>query len=187
MKTLLAAVAASMSLATAALAQTPSIDRTYEGAEKLSTNEKIELASKSIQQMKEVLAASLERLKTAREERDMVRVNCVSDRLATLKGLLKISEQAEVGLREAAARKDAELVNHEFTKISLARARAENLRVQVDACIGEANFYTGDLQSEMNVDDDIRDDDPSLINEDLLPFSEPIEPPDRLPPMSPNT
>lgn len=152
--------------------------------EKLSNSEKIEIATKSIDQMKSVLAMALERLKTAGDERDMVRVNCVNDRLATIKGLLKISEQADISLREAAARKDEELINHEFTKISIARARVENLRVEVEACVGEAAAYTGETMVELSIDDDIRSDDPTA-EDAVVPFIDAIEPPDRAPPLTP--
>lgn len=144
-----------------AAAQAPALDRTYQRAEKLSTEEKLQEASSAIEKMKSVLEAALVRLQSAREERDLIKVNCVNDKLSAIKGLLKISEQAEVGLKEAVARNDQELVNHEFTKISIARARVDNLRVEVDGCVGELASYTGETIVERTIDGEIRDIDPS--------------------------
>lgn len=139
--------------------QAPEGDRTYDSAEKLSTDQKVEFASKAIEEMKSVLAGTLDRLKEAQSETDMVRINCVNDKLSAVKGLVKISEQAELSLREAAARTDQELIDHEYTKI------------------------TTDVS--LVIDPDIRADDPTVIDEGVVPFVEPIEPPDRLPPVSP--
>ena len=74
---------------------------------------------------------------------------------------MKISERADVSLREAVVRKDEELVEHEFTKISIALARIGNFRVEVEGCVGEASQYTGETIVDLVIDEQIRTDDPS--------------------------
>ncbi len=116
-------------------------------------------------QAEAVMAATLEqtraRLDAAREARDIVQVNCVTARLATIKGLLGVVQAARESLDEAAARSDRTLVEHEGRKISIARARAEAFRVQVEGCVGEISQYTGDTRVELQVDPALRTDDPS--------------------------
>lgn len=153
-------VALSLSVAAPVCAQ-EGLDYTYREAEKLSTEAKIERADEAIEQMKDTLKLALTRLQQSREENDILQVNCVNDKLSAIKGLLKISEQAAVNLREAVAKGDAELINHEYTKVSIAAARVENFRVEVEACVGEASQYIGRTELSVQVDEDIRETDPS--------------------------
>jgi len=111
--------------------------------------------------MDATLEQTLVRLETAREARDIVQVNCVTARLAAIKGVLGIVRQARRSLDEAAARGDRTLIEHEARKIGIARARAESFRVQVEGCVGEISQYTGDTRVDLQVDAALRADDPS--------------------------
>ena len=55
--------------------------------------------------MREILSRVLKHLEEAREERDVIKLNCVNEKLTAIKGLLKISEQADVSMQEALARR----------------------------------------------------------------------------------
>lgn len=122
---------------------------------------RVEQATQAVAVMKSTLAVALARLEAAREARDIVQVNCVAGKLAPMKGLLGIGEQARESLAEAAARGDRALVEHEADKIRIARARAESFRVQVEGCVGEVSQYTGDTRVDLQVDPTLREDDPS--------------------------
>ncbi|MCA9524831.1 MAG: hypothetical protein KC549_00865 [Myxococcales bacterium] len=145
---------------------------TYRSAERLPTPAKLERSGQEIDKMKGTLKQALERLKSARERKDILQVNCVNDKLSAIKGLLKISEEAQANLKEAARQEDEELVNHEFTKISIAGIRVENFRVEVEGCVGEASQYTGETVVDTYIDPNIRSDDPTE------------EPPETLPPVA---
>lgn len=161
-------------LATAS-AQEPS----YRNAERLSVGEKQERSTKEIEKMRATLRQALERQKAARERKDILQVNCVADKLSAIKGLLKISEEASTNLMEAVAKADDELINHEFTKISIAAVRVENFRVEVEGCVGEASQYIGETVVEASIDPGIREDDPTQATEPPLP---PLEVGQRPPP-----
>ncbi len=137
------------------------LDHAYKEAEGLSTPEKLKRANKDVDRMRETHHSALERLQSARDKQDIIQVNCVQDKLAAIKGLLKIAEQADVSLKEAAVKRDQELINHEFTKISIASVRAENFRVEVEGCVGEASQYTGQTVLEVNIEGKERSDDPA--------------------------
>lgn len=164
-----------------ALASAGAQEPTYRNAERLSVPEKQERSAKEIEGMKDTLRQSLERLKSARERKDILQVNCVNDKLAAIKGLLKISESAWTNLLEAVAKGDEDLINHEFTKISIAGVRVENFRVEVEGCVGEASQYIGETVVEASIDPDIRADDPTQVVEPPLP---PLEVDQRPPPNS---
>jgi len=141
----------------------------YRNAERLSVPEKQERSAKEVERMKDSLRQALERLKTARERKDILQLNCVNDKLSAIKGLLKLSEEAWSNLLEAIAKGDEELINHEFTKISIAGVRVENFRVEVEGCVGEASQYTGETVVDTSVDPDIRSDDPTEVREPVFP------------------
>lgn len=164
----LAAVIASASLVggVSALAQGLTANKSFEAAERMSNDQKVQQATGDITRMKRVLEMALSRVTEANEERDFVRLNCINEKLGAIKGLLKIGEQAEISLQEAVARGDQELTDHEFTKISIAAVRAENFRVEIEGCVGELSKYTGDTVVERTVDNNIRTDQPN--NQDAL-------------------
>lgn len=139
---------------------------TYRHAETLSTQEKLTRSSEQLKRMKDTVKQTLLRLKGAREKQDIIQVNCVDDKLQAIQALLNISEDADRGLREAAAREDVEMINHEFTKISFTATRVENFRAEVEGCMGEASQYTGKTVLDVTVSNDIRSDDPADADAD---------------------
>lgn len=154
-------VALSWAAIWAAPSSAQGLGEAYADAEGLTTEAKLSQAEQEIAAMRGTLDFTLKRLEKARQNKDIIQVNCVNEKLSAIKGLLRISEQARTGLQEAAGRNDDELINHEYTKITLAGLRVENFRVEVDGCVGELSQYTGSTQLDLEVSDEIRDDDPS--------------------------
>src|SRR5512136_1986435 len=72
----------------------------------LSGPEMLDRADRDVVRMKQVLKQVLGRVEEARGEKDIVKLNCVNEKLTQIKGLLKVAEQADVSLQEAVARKD---------------------------------------------------------------------------------
>ena len=102
-----------------------------QGNEKLSDvsdAEKIRRSSEGLSRMRNVLKDVLGKLEEARNSKDVVKLNCVNEKLTQVKGLLRISEQADVSLQENVARHEASGADHEFTKVSIARQKVEQLR-----------------------------------------------------------
>lgn len=105
----------------------------------LSDQQKLAQADDHVNRMKEVLKQVIGRLEEARTEKDIVRLNCVNEKLTQVKGLIKVSEQADIALQEAVARRD-ESADAEFQKIAIARAKVDQLRAEVEECIGQLAF-----------------------------------------------
>lgn len=105
----------------------------------LSDQQKLAQADDHLNRMKQVLKQVIGRLEEARNEKDIVRLNCVNEKLTQVKGLLKVSEQADIALQEAVARRD-EAADAEFQKIGIARAKVDQLRAEVEECIGQLAF-----------------------------------------------
>lgn len=152
-------VAAFMLSTSFALAAT--IDPSAVAAETVSTKKKSALTGQYLTKMRDALKNALDLEEKAEGTTDILQVNCIKDNRQSIEGLLKIATQAEVSLKEAISRKDEELTNHEFTKISIATVRVEGFNVAMAGCIGEANQYTGQTTVDTDIDDEIRSDDPA--------------------------
>lgn len=126
----------------------------------LSDQQKTEKAQVAVQKMQDVLNKVLKYVQDARDERDVVKLNCINEKLSSIKGLLKISEQSNVVLRESLARRDAESAEHEFEKISIAQRKCEQLLTESEACVGDLTAYAGATELEVIVEG-IKADDPT--------------------------
>lgn len=111
----------------------------YREAEKLNNQEKVKQVSVSLANMQGALKFTLQELQSSYDKKDVIQTNCIKDKLSTVKGLLRISEEAEVNLSEAVVTGQVDIVNTEFVKIKMATDRVRDLRSQVANCAKEVN------------------------------------------------
>ncbi|HEY1418212.1 MAG TPA: hypothetical protein VGF41_09910 [Myxococcaceae bacterium] len=152
---------------------------TLEKASDVPDKEKITRSSAAVSRMRSVLSEVLGRLEEARATKDVVKLNCVNEKLTQVKGLLRISEQSDVALQEAVARKDATAAEHEYSKVSIAKSKVEQLRNESEQCIGQLAFRTDEnLTVEVEVPSGLPTEDPTNP-------PQPQPPTNRPPPASP--
>jgi hypothetical protein len=120
-----------------ASAQTPSVAGVNPTG--LTDAEKLEKSDQHVDRMKAALRQVLGRVEEARNEKDVVKLNCVNEKLTQIKSLLKVAEQAEIALRESIANKDPS-GDTEFSKIGIARTKIDGLRGDADQCIGQLAY-----------------------------------------------
>jgi len=109
-------------------------------SERLSDKEKLSRSEDAVALMQKTLREVLERVEEARKERDLVKLNCVNEKLTQIKALLRIGEQSQIALQEAVARAVEENAQHEFAKIEIARQRVTELRAESEQCIGQLAY-----------------------------------------------
>jgi len=150
-----------------------------EKASEVPDPEKLRRSVDALARMRNVLKEVLAKLEEARNTKDVVKLNCVNEKLTQIKGLLRISEQSDVALQEAVAKKESSQAEHEYTKVMIARQKVDQLRAEAEECIGQLAFRTDEnLTVEVEEPDDLPDTDPTR----------PPTPPDvinRPPPVSP--
>lgn len=110
------------------------LGKSYREAEQLSNGDKVKMAANSLSNMESALKYTLRELQSSIDNKDVVQTNCVKDKLLTVKGLLRISKEAELNLSEAVVTGQVDLVNHEYVKIRMAAERVSDLRSQVANC-----------------------------------------------------
>jgi hypothetical protein len=110
------------------------------------------------------LASQVEKLSSqARSEKDIVKLNCVNEKLNQVRGLVKVSEAAEADLKEANARREDEQSQHAFAKVSIAGKKISQLRQDAEQCIGQLAFYNDEkTQVDVEVPSGLPSDDPTL-------------------------
>ncbi len=135
----------------------------------LSMDEMITRAKGDINVMKGVRAKVLETLEdTRKNEKDLVKLDCVNSKFSTIKGFLKVSEQSFKKLEKASDKKNAQ---HQFALISLASSKVQNQGVEAQACAGEVLRYTGDTEVNPDIDEDIAENDSTnIVNETEILF-----------------
>jgi hypothetical protein len=123
---------------------------------------KLERSSKAIGAMREVLRDVLGKLEEARRAKDVVKLNCVNEKLTQIKGLLRISEQADVALQEAVSQRDTTSSEHEYTKVMIAQQKVSQLRTEAEKCIGQLAFRADENMSvEVEEPTDLPGGDPT--------------------------
>jgi hypothetical protein len=122
---------------------------------------KISRSAAAVSQMRATLKNVLGKLEEARNTKDVVKLNCVNEKLTQVKGLLRISEQSDVALQEAVAKKDETSADHEYTKVTIANSKVEQLRGEAEQCIGALAFRTDENLSVEVVTPDLPGGDPT--------------------------
>lgn len=107
------------------------------GSEKLNTRQKLEFADEALKEMRDSVRRVERMAEDARRQKDIILLNCLYGRLASLRALLKIGEQASTDLRLGLEKENADLVDEQFRRLAVARERAVQESVDADACVGE--------------------------------------------------
>lgn len=143
-------------------------------AAKIPVEEKQSKVEGMLAEQRKILARVTNLLKEARAAKDIVQLNCVNEKLTQIKGLLKISENASVKMYEAIANAQDDVINHEFTKITVAHQRGVSLGAEAEQCVGEIAVYTGQTEVSVEIDEDVTEYDPTEPPGSVLP---PVVPP----------
>lgn len=134
----------------------------------ISPQQMIDAAAGHLKQMKEMLKRVLELQEIAKRQKDIVRLNCVNDKLLQIRQLVSIAEEANTNLGIAIARGDEEGRYSEFVRMSVARDQAAVLTAEAEQCIGEGDLtYLG--PTEVNVEGGDEPDDPTQPDEPQFP------------------
>lgn len=124
----------------------------------LSPEEMVDQADVLLRRMQDVLKRVVQLKEIARKQKDVLKLNCVNDKLLQVKQLLNISEAAKTNLVEAIAQEDEEGRYHEYGKINLAAEQVQILGQEAEQCIGEELIYLG--PTEVTVEEPENPDDP---------------------------
>jgi hypothetical protein len=109
----------------------------------LSPAEMAERAAQLGAQSQDNLRATLELRLVARKDKDIIRLNCVNDKLLQMKALMNTLEIANEDLKSAVGAQDQEALVHHYTQVTLSAENIKSLRQEANGCAGESSSYTG--------------------------------------------
>jgi len=98
---------------------------------------------------------------TARGQKDIIKLNCVTDKLVQAKVNINISEQAMNSMQESAARGDEGGRTHEFTRLTIVNQKVTMLGAEAENCIGEDLSFVGATKVDVEIDPSIPQTDPT--------------------------
>ena len=118
-------------------------------------------------------------LKTkAQKDKDMVKLNCVNDKLTQANGHMAVADQSMTSLAGDIARSDDPARQHEFTRITILHQKVSTLGTEAEQCIGEDVSYVGATRVDVEIDPSIPQTDPT---DPPLPVPDVQRPPEASP------
>jgi hypothetical protein len=114
----------------------------------------------------------------AKKDKDMVKLNCVGDKLTQVKGHMTVSDQSMASLQGAINRGDDGARQHEFTRLTILYQKVVTLGTEAEQCIGEDVSYVGATTVEVDIDPSIPVTDPTQPD---LPIPDVGRPPEASP------
>lgn len=100
-------------------------------------------------------------LSTAREQRDVVKVLCLNDKLTQVNVAVRSAQDRVGSLRAAVTRNDKDRARHEFTVLRVLRDRVRTLVSESNQCIGEEVGFVGESKVTATIDPNIPRIDPT--------------------------
>lgn len=97
----------------------------------------------------------------ARKQKDIIKLNCVADKLVQAKVNISIADQAMTSLQEHVARADEGGRTHEFTRLTIINQKVTVLGAEAENCIGEDLSFVGATRVDLDVDPNIPQTDPT--------------------------
>lgn len=123
----------------------------------MSLEEMLADGERTVLDMNNTVREVLDTLASARKANDFARMNCIGTALSSIKGLLRISDQNALSLRERVMARDRPAAEHEFVKMRIARQKATELRAQARSCGGPSGetVFEGQAVVEKDFDEDL--------------------------------
>jgi hypothetical protein len=97
----------------------------------------------------------------SKREKDIIRLNCVTDKLVQVRVNMNIAEQSMASLQEAMTRADEGQRTHEFTRLTIVNQKVLVLGAEAENCIGEDLSFVGATRVDIEIDPNIPTYDPT--------------------------
>lgn len=117
-------------------------------------------------------------LEGAKKEGDVIRVNCLNDKLKQVNANVRNVDQRMTALNNASSGGDSESGNHAFTVLNVLAQKFDSLEQEAVQCLGKDTFEAGAAQVVTTIDPNSPTEDPVSVGADpALPPSVTVPPP----------
>jgi len=110
---------------------------------------------------------------TAKRQKDIIKLNCVKDKLVQGKVNLNLAEQSMTALQESISRADEGARTHEFTRLTIVNQKVLVLGAEAENCIGEDLSFVGATRVDVEIDPGIPQTDPTQAPVPVTPVERP--------------
>jgi hypothetical protein len=142
-------------------AATPPVDISVKQKPMLTPDEMMAQAREYFHSMGEVVKRIQLLQEQSKRSKDIIRLNCVTDKLVQGKVNINIAEQSMAGLQDSIARADEGGRTHEFTRLTIVNQKLSVLGAEAENCIGEDLSFVGATRVDVDVDPNIPQTDPT--------------------------
>jgi hypothetical protein len=164
-------------------AEPPQPDMSGQGGAKVANISAAEMTKRGDEYLKR-MRATLQRvvkLKSVIEQQkdvDVLKLDCVNDKLLQIKGLLNAGEQANTRMLEAISSGDETARYDQFSILTIAHEKVAELAAEADQCVGQDQVYIGptdvDVEGGDEPDDPTQPDEPGYPEVEIPPTSSPF-------------
>jgi hypothetical protein len=139
----------------------------------LSSQEMLKQSKDYFKGMNDILKRITTLQEQSKRQKDIIKLNCVTDKLVQGKINVTIAEQSLAALQENISRADEGGRAHEFTRLTIVNQKVLVLGTEAENCIGEDLSFVGATRIDVEIDPNIPQID---ITEPAIPVL-PIERP----------
>ena len=127
----------------------------------LTAEEMVNQSREYAKNMSEVLKRIQGLQDKAKKEKDIIRLNCVTDKVVQVRVNISIAEQSMAALQEAVTRADEGERTHEFTRLTIVNQKVLVLGAEAENCIGEDLSFVGATRVDVEIDPNVPTYDPT--------------------------
>jgi hypothetical protein len=127
----------------------------------LTPQEMIKQGQEYFKNMNETVKRITDLQNQAKRQKDIIRLNCVTDKLVQSKVNITIGEQAMAALQESISRADEGGRTHEFTRLTIVNQKVQVLGAEAENCIGEDLSFVGATRVDVEIDPNLPTTDPT--------------------------
>jgi len=160
-----------LALAGAAVAQEEEGDKTVvteeeqpkEDAAKMSDAQMTAKAEGALTKLRDVRKYVQNLLDQARKAKDIIKITCLNDKLTQINVNIRTYEDRMQSLANAVKTGDKASRNHEYNVLVVLENKIQNLRMEAETCIGEAEGYLGKTEVTVSAPKGMAQMDPTTI------------------------
>ena len=127
----------------------------------LSGKKQFDQAKSYMQKMQAAVRRDEKKKELALQQKDLIKLNCLNEKLSQGQGHVQEAEQALTALSEAIGHDDGEGRSHELSRIRIYYQKVLVLSAEAENCAGEEASYVGGSQIEVEVDPTVPQGDPT--------------------------
>jgi hypothetical protein len=118
----------------------------------LTPQEMVKQGNEYFKSMNETVKRITDLQNQSKRQKDIIRLNCVTDKLVQAKVNITIGEQAMAALQESISRADEGGRTHEFTRLTIVNQKVQVLGAEAENCIGEDLSFVGATRVDVEID-----------------------------------